>query len=212
MPYTVLLLPALLFLSACTIPAPRDLPAAEPFDALDTVILPPESSPISATGSSLEERILPSGLLEIGHPEAPVAFTLFTNHSCDYCRTFDRTLTHRLLTEFVENGSVRLTVVPVPLQKYPESARQAALLSCALQQSKGWPMHRALFDGEPTDEHLSMMDMDTDALETCLTSVGSGSLLPASNVTLVPSYAINKTMYTGLPEWPELRGQINAAL
>lgn len=156
--------------------------------------------------------MLPSGMLEIGHPQAPVAFTLFTHHSCAYCRTFDAMLTDRILTEFVERGRVRLTVVPVPLQKYPESTEQMLLLSCATKQGKGWAMHRALFDGQPSEERLRAMEIDGDALETCTASSDNDRLLPPSTVTLVPSYAINDTLYTGLPEWPELRGQINEAL
>ncbi len=209
---SALLIPSVLFLlTACTISAPREAVIPSTSDEAETALDASEAIMHTRTGSTLEERMLPSGMLEIGHPNAPVAFTLFTNHSCTYCHTFDRLLTDRILTEFVENGSVRMTIVPVPLQAYPTSTRHTALLSCALQQGKGWPMHRALFHGEPTNEQLTLMDIDTDALDTCLTTVGSGTLLPASNVTLVPSYTINETPYTGLPEWSELRGQINAA-
>lgn len=185
----------LLLFSACT------MPASQPTPVLD----------VSDASRSTVTQTVYSGALTLGNPDAPISFVLFTHHSCTYCKTFDRAFTDRLLTEFVETNLIRLIIVPVPLQKYPESARQERLLACAIQQEKGLPMHRSLFDGEPTEEQLMDIGIDPALLSTC-TETGTLITPTPSNVSLVPSYTINGTLYKGLPEWAELRGQIKEAL
>lgn len=207
----ILLLPALLLLVACTIPAPQENAESNETSNPETVFTGDEAS-VQPDAMSAGTQASLSGALTIGDSEAPITFVLFTHHSCIYCKTFDNSFMDRLRTEYIDTGRMRLSIILVPLEKYSESGKQADLLSCAMKQGKGWEMHRALFDAIPSDAQMAVMEIDTVAFASCMKESATANTLSSSTVSLVPSYSINGTMYTGLPEWSQLRGQINEAL
>lgn len=214
---------AALAVSACAMqPAADDARATASMAAASSVppaamqeedILPgdvPTSAP-SASGAlaAIPERVLPGGILEIGKADAPVSLLVFTNHSCEYCRRFHREQFPRLLAEYVAEGELRISLVPFPLQKYPQSERNAGIALCAAKQGKGRAAHDLLFaDG-----------MDAGPYEACLQDPQTAADLRSQRswakvlgIDLIPTFVLDGRRITGLPEYAELRGEIATAL
>src|SRR3989338_6978616 len=141
-----------LLLGACTrLPVANEkptneIPAEDPKEG-STQASPP-SSPLTGTGA-LPERLLPTGILEVGQERAPLTLLIFTNHSCRYCLEFEEEYVPRLVEDFVKPGKLRLQISILKLQKYPESVLFLSALVCAAEQGKGFPMHTKLFDLPP---------------------------------------------------------------
>lgn len=172
------------------------------------------------SGSMLPERLLPSGILEIGDRDAPHSLLLVTEHHCRYCRDFLSEHVPLLEEQFITPGLLRLSIVTLHLRKYPGSPESAAGLHCASTQGKGLLMHRLLFE-RPSSDRSSLLSyarelgLDTELYGTCLSDAGTKSALAAQqawlrslDVTLVPTYFIDGVKYTGLPYGPDLIGQI----
>lgn len=167
-----------------------------------------------------EIRLSASGAtVTAGNPEAPVTLTVFTNFSCAYCRDF-HLLLQSVATAWMEQGLLRLEIVPVALQKYPESESDARTLLCLANERQGLALLGMLYDtsmnASARAEALEAMEVDTNTLNDCMQK-GMPPLSPALQdaVTeggiLLPRYILNNQRYTGLPEAADLRGQIQAA-
>lgn len=172
-----------------------------------------------ANPDPLTERSLSGGLLEVGAAEAPVTMTLFINHDSPYSQRFFRELLPRLTQDRVQSATVRIGFVPVAFKKYPKSDVHAAMLYCAMQQGKGQAMNDLLFGitaaGADFKKQLKIMGIDGALYDACLKSPTLQMTLAAQeamaaerDVTLVPTYFINDKKYVGLPEYADLRGQI----
>lgn len=171
-----------------------------------------ESGSTSSLASSSAESVpvTVSGALTLGASNAPVSMLLFTNYDCPYCADFERELMPRLNTEFIEPGLLRVTIVPVPLQKYPNSLRNGRHAVCGVLAGSGADVHRALFAGRTSFPALAECLSNDDVLQNMLAI--QDQLIRSMEVTLIPSYVIDGAGYTGLPEFADLRGQINAKL
>lgn len=188
-----------------------------------------DSEAASTTGSLLGnehvgERILPTGIVEIGDPAAPVTVLLFTHHSCNYCHTFTDERLPGLLRDFVDRGKVRVQIAQLNISKYPQSATQAKALVCAAAQGKGIVMHKELFNQLGWDDKAMMalakkIGLKENLFMDCLKAPGTASsvqlqqsLARSLGVTLVPTYFVDGQKYVGLPQYPDLRGRIEEAL
>jgi protein-disulfide isomerase len=223
-----------ILLAACTFPQPE---LSEPtFSAETGALLSAESdggerpaekaraiTPVSRTGSLLPERLLPSGVLEIGDRDAPHAMLLITEHQCRYCRDFLTELLPQIRTAFLEPGSLRLSIAILPLRKYPGSEEGAAGLLCAAQQGKGLPMHWLLSDRTSRDRGSLLsfareLALDPELFGACLSAESTTRTLESQqawlrslDVTLVPTYFIDGVRSTGLPYAADLLGQLREA-
>ena len=63
------------------------------------------------------------------------------------------------------------------------------------------------------------MQLDETAMKTCMENPGAQATIDAQQsvarslgVSLVPSYFINGKLYTGLPEYSDLKGQVEEVL
>jgi protein-disulfide isomerase len=178
----------------------------------------------TSTGSvRIDERLLPSGIVELGNPNAPVSILLFTNHSCTYCRAFYADLILQLRENYLRTNSVRIGIAHFTLNKYPDSDQSAALLLCAARQGKGLVMHDLLLQqgiGSNTYRiSLTNLGMDQTELESCIEEEGVQATIEAQQsmarslgVFLVPTYFVNGEKHVGLPEFADLKGQIEEAL
>ena len=146
----------------------------------------------------------------LGQPKAPVSMLLFTNYDCAYCKDFENNLMPRLQTDFIENGKLKVQIIPVMLQKYPDSDKNAHVLLCGIRMGSGADVHRMLFDGQRTFPALETCLNDTDFLQR--TMAAQYDVIRSLDVTVIPTYFINEQKFTGLPEYADLRGQITAAL
>lgn len=183
------------------------------------------SSSSAATGTgALAERMVERGVLEIGSPDAPLALTVFTNYSCDYCKEFMRDLLPQLETDLIATGKLRLQFVLVPLKKYPNSTAEAASLLCAAVLGKGQMMDAAMREA-PLRDRKSLLALakkialPAKEFTACLDAKETKNLLAAQQsfindhgVTLIPAFMINNEKLTGLPSYADLRGWINERL
>jgi protein-disulfide isomerase len=182
-----------------------------------------ESQTIEAGSGAITQRLLSGGLIEVGASDAPVSLVIFTNTTCDYCRQFSKEHLPRLMNEYVRSGNLRIIISPFALAKYPQSERSALLHLCAAKQHKGMAMHDLLMS-EAIDtigyrNGLSTLAIDQAALQACIDSTESRATISAQQtsaealgVKLIPAYMINDKMRTGLPYYPDLRGQIEEEL
>ena len=180
--------------------------------------------PESLTGSLLPERLLSSGLLELGNRDAPHTMLLVTEHHCSYCRNFFVEHMPNLERQYIQPGTLRLTITILPLKKYAGSTEMSAGLSCSGKQNKGLPMHRLLFERSGSDRasllsYAHELKLDEKLFGECLKSTEiaaqleeQSSWLRSLNVSVVPTYFIDGKKYSGLPYAADLEGQIREAL
>lgn len=185
-----------------------------------------QDAPSSITAApvvTIDERVLPSGAVEIGRADAPASLMLFTNASCTYCEEFHQQLLPRVISEYVNAGKVRVSIVPFVLRRYSDSEGAAATFICAAQQKKGMPTLDVLFrDGMDSAGYRAAMTnlaFDEAALNGCRESdqtrsmiSGLQSVAASLDVSLVPAYFVNGTKFIGLPEYADLKGQIEEAI
>ncbi len=183
----------------------------------------PTTEEFTGTGA-LTERLLPSGTLEIGNRDAPLALLLFTEHHCGYCREFQSDLFPRLREDFLKQGTVRLEIAILPLKKYAGSREAAGALLCAGQQGKGLAMHEALLkSGNFSEESFlalaKALELDKKTFSSCLVSPETEKLLAEQgawerslSVNLVPTFFLNGEKLVGLPSYADLRGRLERAL
>ena len=169
---------------------------------------------------AIVERLLPSGLIEIGDRDAPIVLLMFTEHHCRYCKEFYRQHFPALHEEFIQQGTVKLQVGILPLRKYIHSENAALGLLCAATQGKGIPMHELLFTLGAKDRDVLLseartLDLDIDLFTACLDSPDTQktvdrqkSLARSLDVTVVPTFFINGEKSVGLPEYVDLKGMI----
>lgn len=168
------------------------------------------------------EQMQSGSILEIGDSNARMSMQLFINHASTYSQQFHQMLLPRLIEDFVAKKNLRITIIPVAFDIYPQSSLSASLLLCATKQHKGQAMNDLLFSQPNTatlQKQIGEVGLSPKDLETCLkdpnlqheinvqTQIGI-----EQKITAVPAYSIEGTLYTGLPEYADLRGQVEEAL
>ena len=223
MRHTFLILPALL-LTACVIP-PRQVPnAQETSSAASAASSVASLSPIkaSSSGAVIGERLLSGGILEVGAANAPHVLRVYIHHSSSYARAFLLEQLPRLQADFINQGTLRMQLLPLRIRKYPQSERQALFVLCAAKQGKGMTMNDALIATETLPETKAAqtaLGLDATVFVACLKSQEMKDELLAQeaearqmNVTLVPDFFLDNDRFTGLPDYPDLRGRIREAM
>lgn len=225
----LLLVSSLLLLTGCTLPqrarppaANTERPRAEEVNGEgQNVAITRES----ASGAlQVAERLLPTGVLEIGNPEADHVLLVWTNHSCRYCREFQTEQLPLLLQDFVMKGDLRVQIVILPLQKYAQSQLLAGALICGAQQGKGLAMH-GLLSTNPSLTQAEIFDraatfaLDSASFRPCMEDTAMPFLLDQQrvlagslNVTLVPTFFLDGEKDVGLPTYADLRGKIEEVI
>lgn len=213
---------SLLLLCACTIGAQMaetGLQSSAEFKlAASSSSSSAEAAPVMPV---IATRILSGGILELGRGNAPVAMQLFINHSSPYSRQFVETYLPWLNGDFMKNGDLRISLIPMAFQKYPRSAQDAAMLACATMEGKGLEMNSLLFS-QPTEaimqNQITALGLDAQKIADCVkseatqTTLGLQSAIAAEHhVTVVPTYFLNGKAFTGFPDYSDLRGQVREA-
>jgi|CXWL01.1.fsa_nt_gi protein-disulfide isomerase len=218
---------ALLALAACTTAAQQANIGATGAEYKETTS--EKSSSISSLNSAssssafeVTERIQSGGILQIGSADAPVSMLLFINHGSDYSQQFMHALLPRLMEDFVSKEILQIGIIPVEFQKYPQSQMSAAMLLCATMQGKGRAMNDLLFtqvNAATIQKQIGAMGLELQRMQDCMKSdklknllIDQSNLAQSFNITLVPSYTLNGAVFTGLPEYADLRGQVEEAL
>ncbi|MDO8648503.1 MAG: thioredoxin domain-containing protein [Candidatus Peregrinibacteria bacterium] len=182
-------------------------------------------SPAAVDGSgALLERVLDTGILEIGNPESAATLLIFFNHSCAYCERFTGLHLPRLINDFVRPGKLKLHLIELALRKYPQSELTSTALLCGGMQGKGLPMHQFLVTNEQINlsavlAHGEELGLDMEKLRLCMenpalreTLKRQASMAESLGVTLVPTFFLNGEKSLGLPDYPDLKGSIEKAL
>ena len=166
------------------------------------------------------ERLLPTGILEIGDRDAPLTLLLFTEYHCHYCREFAGDHLPKLLRDFVATKKLRLQIAILPLKKYSLSEPTAIAALCAAAQGKGLAMHAKLLgnlekDTDAIASYAEELKLEMKLFKECVASDDAKgkiemqkSLARSLDVTLVPTLFLNGEKSVGLPYWPDLRGMI----
>ena len=217
---------AVLCMSACVPTAPQSSPIQQTGSFLEAESdgeAPAEQEslePVSITGSLLPERLLSSGLLELGNRDAPHSMLLITEHHCAYCKRFFIEHLPTLEQQFIQPGMLRL----LPLKKYTGSLEMSAALLCAGKQNSGLPMHRLLFERSGSDRasllsYARELKFDEKLFGECLSDTKTLTMLEEQlswlrslGINVVPTYFIDGKQYTGLPYAADLDGQIREAM
>lgn len=176
---------------------------------------------LTATGTvRIPERLLPSGILEIGDAAAKHTLLVVTEHHCRYCGDFQSEQFPRLQTEFLENGTLKLHIVILPIRKYAGSEDGAAALLCAAAEGRGLPMHELLlerdaFDASSLLAYARDLGIPETSFSTCMSNEGTRAVLRSQaawlrslHVTLVPTFFLDGERATGLPYYADLKGWI----
>ncbi|OGJ85319.1 hypothetical protein A2529_02540 [Candidatus Peribacteria bacterium RIFOXYD2_FULL_58_15] len=213
-------------LAACTLPQPGSptQPQAVTEDPTKRTEQIPqeEASPLLTGTGALAERLLPTGVLEIGDRNAPLSLLLFTEHHCRYCKEFWRDQFPRIAQEYIAKGDVRLGIAISPLKKYASSQEDALALICAAMEGKGQAMHDALFDRDdstPIASIAKLIGLASGPFSACMKDESTALILGQQQawthslaVSLVPTFFLNGEKVTGLPYAADLRSMIDRAL
>lgn len=174
---------------------------------------------VASSGAVLTERLLPTGILEVGDPSAPLVLLHFTNMSCRPCREFFRELLP-VLQPLLSARTLRLRIVPFLLRIYPESAQRARELVCAAAQGRGWSTAGAQLNGAARFDAETVVDgLDRSVFAQCLTATGSGIPLALQQgfadslaVTAVPTSFLNGQRIVGVPDRADFARMLKDAL
>ena len=214
-----LILFGVLLLSACI---PVEIPQEDPLQKEQGEVIENESA--KDENLKIVERLLPSGLIEIGDRDAPVVLLMFTEHHCRYCKNFYHEHFPLLLEDFINQGKLKLQIGILPLRKYIHSQNATLGLLCAASQGKGIPMHKLLFtlgakDRETLINEAASLELNLNLFADCLDSPETlkiieqqKSLARSLDVTLVPTFFLNGEKSVGLPQYADLRGMIKKAI
>jgi len=213
-----------IILSACSLQPPNaekrntEIPASE---RVEKVLHDSEAPEIVETGALLPtERLLSSGTIDIGNPDAPLTLLVFTEHHCNYCKEFNSEHLLRLIADFVQSGKLRVQIAYFPLQKYPQSINAAKAVLCAATQQKGLALNNILFERVykgpgSAKNYAKELEMDTTLFAACMEDAETVATVTRQKewaqslgVEYVPTFFLNGEKFVGLPYYADLRGRI----
>lgn len=174
-----------------------------------------------STGSDLG-RYYVSGILEKGAINAPLQLAIFTEYHCPYCADFKNDHLVRLEEDFIEDGHLRVVMIPSVINKYPNSAVAIKGLLCAgaqgaLDRMDGILTSRSNKHRSSLLEYAEELALDKESFETCLDAPETQEKVDAlvrlaenSDVSLYPTLFFENTKMTGLPYYADLKAMISA--
>jgi len=200
------------------VPRPTPEPAEEQTEEIPQVSI----QELASSTGVLAERLLATGVIDIGRRDAPVTLLLFTEHHARYARDFQLDLFPRLYSDFIESGALRFQIAILPLKKYPQSESAAAGLLCSAMQSKGIAMHH-LLSQKLNEERLEPrhyaeeLELNMEEFDSCRESEEIQIILKQQrawaaslDVSLVPTFFLNGEKHIGLPYYADLKGMIES--
>ncbi|MFI9508879.1 DsbA family protein [Nocardia sp. NPDC052566] len=97
--------------------------------------------------------------LAIGPANAPVVMIEYSDFQCPYCGQFALKSEPELITQYVEQGALRIEWRNFPIfGKESEGAAQAAW--AAGQQGRFWEFHKTLFENRPEKKNTGVLTPD----------------------------------------------------
>ncbi|HII72314.1 TPA: DsbA family protein [Candidatus Woesearchaeota archaeon] len=127
---------------------------------------PPDISGAGASASAAEPIDDPDVLLDDdeikGDPDAPVTIVEFSDFECPYCGMFYQQAYQQILSEYVDEGLVKIVFRDYPLPFHEDAQKAAEAAECAGDQGKFYDMHDMLFENQ---DSLSVSDLKKYAKE-----------------------------------------------
>ncbi len=108
-----------------------------------------------------------AGGKELGSPDAPVTIEVFSDFRCKYCGDLALLIKPKIVSEFVDKGTVRIVYRNFPVLG-PVSEQAAEASECAADQRRFWAYHDALFARLSRGELRGSGDLDSAAKEVGL--------------------------------------------
>lgn len=120
----------------------------------------------------------------IGDPNAPITIIEFSDFECPFCARFHVQTLPALMSEYINDGKVKLVFRDFPIQSiHPNALSASVAAECANEQGKFKEMHDVLFDnqrqwsnGETVDavtlfmQYASAMELEQEQFDSCLTN------------------------------------------
>lgn len=128
----------------------------------------PASAPVSAT------RIEASRLGYV-RGQGQSAIVEFSDFECPFCAKYAKETFPTVVTELIDKGVVRYSVVHFPLERiHPLAVGAGKVAECAGRQGQYWPMYAQLFGMSPQLSETNIaaavvkLDLDASALDNCV--------------------------------------------
>ena len=155
----------------------------------------------------------------VGRADAPVVIEVYSDFQCRICGRFAREYLPRLVTDFVDDGRLRVVSRDIDIlgAAPSESLAAAVAAGCAGAQGRYWPFHDVLFwnqagenlGGFSTDRLARMADrigLERRAWDACVADPASAATVrtttaqaAALGVNSTPTFSINGQLARGLP-------------
>ena len=170
----------------------------------------PADAPISEDVTERYDRFI-TGINEDGYPrigsaDAPIEVVEFSSFSCPGCENFHATVFPTLL-EYVEQGAINFTFVPMLTGSIPNAEGAARTALCASEQDVFWEMHDVLFEwhtrfvnnayvSNRLTAGVEALGMDVSAYNECFNSRETQDLINLAqrqDVSVTPTVQVNGT-------------------
>lgn len=165
----------------------------------------------------------------VGAATAPVVLELYSDFQCPACRQFVVSQLPRLITEFVQPGTLRIEArdIDVVGRGTPnESLELAAGAACAADQDRYWQFHDSVFwnqGNENAGDHdaafitrvADAAGVDRPAWDACFAKPEMRAPITARTAAAVgaginstPTLVVNGQSYVGVPDYDQLAALI----
>jgi protein-disulfide isomerase len=165
----------------------------------------------------------------VGAKDAPVVLELYSDFQCPACRQFVTQQLPRLMTEFVQPGTLRIEAKDIDILgtgNPSESLELAAGASCAAAQGRYWQFHDYIFwnqGRENQGDHSStfingitaVAGVDKAAWDACFAKPDARSQVKQQTsaalglgINSTPTLVVNGQHFAGVPNYDELAALI----
>jgi len=151
----------------------------------------------------------------LGSDTAKVEITEYADYQCPFCQTFDQLQMPTIKKDLIDSGRLRWRYRDFPLQQHPFSRLAAHSAACADEQSKYWPQHHSIYDGQQDwaqlrdaapklRQYAQANGLDLGRYDSCMQSAKYAGRIQASydegvqvGVSATPTLLVGGRLYQG---------------
>jgi len=151
----------------------------------------------------------------LGSDTAKVEITEYADYQCPFCQTFDQLQMPTIKKDLIDSGRLRWRYRDFPLQQHPFSRLAAHSAACADEQSKYWPQHHSIYDGQQDwaqlrdaapklRQYAQANGLDLGRYDSCMQSAKYAGRIQASydegvqvGVSATPTLMVGGRLYQG---------------
>jgi len=151
----------------------------------------------------------------LGSDTAKVEITEYADYQCPFCQTFDQLQMPTIKKDLIDSGRLRWRYRDFPLQQHPFSRLAAHSAACADEQSKYWPQHHSIYDGQQDwaqlrdaapklRQYAQANGLDLGRYDSCMQSAKYAGRIQASydegvqvGVSATPTLMVSGRLYQG---------------